>query len=393
MNYKSLLLTGIVFLFLSCQFDLRKINKSSKSKIEEKELNSGTVNDSSFDTDKIDTVTENTSNNKTQPLEFPANDYILHTYYPYSDYRPTNRYLLIPYIIRNEKEFYNIDEYPSELIIRLVPTKIDTLEVISGTGDYPTCLDIIKIQDKDEVELFYRLSVDDTTVAQKGILDTILAKRGISVQELWDNSYIETTIPNWKNIVNLDDCLNTYYILPTFSKLNKNLSIESIKKQILNNNDLNTYSLDTLKALYAKYLNTEDTLKIENCLSEYKGGYFHSGGISTDIEGDVLLLIESLNIIYISKQNEIFKVEWLSNYTTILNKYSLFDDNYAEIIDNHYQINDWGTGRTTCLFNSQMDEDDYLVVYELKLKYIDTYIHSPIEILTYKKPNKEELPQ
>ena len=96
--------------------------------------------------------------------------------------------------------------------------------------------------------------------------------------------------------------------------------------------------------------------------------------------------MESLDILYISQQNEIFKVAWLNDYTTVLNSIGILDDSRASIIDNYYTINDWATGTKTRLFHPAMVDNDYLVVYELKLKDIDTYIQSSAEIISFKKP-------
>ncbi|MCW3806833.1 hypothetical protein [Plebeiibacterium marinum] len=393
MKYISFLFIASFLLLLSCQQNSHKTGKVSKNITKEIESSSNNVNDSILKNIKSDTLINKPSNIETHTIKYPINDYILHTYYPYSNFRSINRYLSIPYIVQNEKEYYYFDQYPTELIVSLIPTKIDTLEVISGTGNDVNCLDILKIQDKNEIELFYSLSINDKIIAQKGKLDTILTKRGLSSQNLRDSMYIKTTLPNWTQDVQLSNCLNSFYYLPTDSTLQKYQNIEGIKKQLLKKEKLTNYSLETLRILYNNYLNTKDVIRINNLLINDNGGYFHSGGFDKDIEEDVLLLIDSLNIIYISEENEVFKVEWLSNYSTVLGGSGILDDNYVSILDNHYVIDDWATGTTTRLFHPDMIDNDYLVVYELKLKHIDTYIQSSADIITYKKPVKKEFTQ
>ncbi|WFO16884.1 hypothetical protein M601_003650 [Cellulophaga baltica 4] len=376
-----------ILLLLSCKQNSRNTGDVSKAnKIEEIELSSNTLNDSILENKKIDTVLVSTITIDTDSIKHLMNDYVLHAYYPNSNYRPLDRYLYIPYIVENEKEYYAFDQYPKELIVRLIPTTVDTLEVISGTGNCMDCLDIFKIQDKNEVELFYSLSSNNKIIAQKGKLDSILSKRDISFELLWDSKYIEATLTNWAEDVELNDLLNTYYYLPTAATLQKKPNIEGINKLLFDTKQLTTYSLDTLQILYNNHLNTKDVIRMDNFLTNDNEGYFHSGELMKDIEEDVLLLVESLDILYISQQNEIFKVAWLNDYTTVLNSIGILDDSRASIIDNYYTINDWATGTKTRLFHPAMVDNDYLVVYELKLKDINTYIQSSAEIISFKKP-------
>lgn len=336
----------------------------------------------------IDSLEEKNSYATYKAEDYKIEDYVLNTHSTLVSVEPDDKYFKIPYIIKhNEGVFFDYENYPEELIVRTINNDLDTIDIITSKSDCYNCLEITKIQNKKEKELYYKITTNnDEVIATKGNLDSILVKRNLTIEDVTNTNFITRTIDDWKERTSLSEKLNKEYTFSHNLNLKKKSGISTIKNEIDKLN-LKFNSLDSLKYFYKKYINANDAVSITNLIEDdgdYK--YFHSGAISYGMEENIMMLVESIDITYISKNNDLFKVRWLENYSEITGSGPL-DDNYVVFKNGIYGINDWKNKRMISLFHPDMKEDDYLVIYELKLKYLDTYIHSPVKIINYEVPN------
>lgn len=295
-----------------------------------------------------------------------------------------SKYASIPFILQNKTTNFTVDEYPDLLTLRLVPSSKDTLEVITGSSDCSSCLEMLKIQTKKGKELYYKITQYNETIIEKGEIDSVLKGRNVSELDLKNDNYIYSEYDNWKNYAELSKNINQQYILATDLNWYENLSIQEINTKVKNQSNT-SLSLDSLKTIYENNIAPSQHIIFDNLLSEEKQRYFHSGGFSKEINTNIHLLIESLNIIYISSKNDVYVVEWLKDYKEVLDDVGApFDDNYVEKKNGIYKINKWDDNSMIGLFHPNMLYGDYIVVYEIKLKNRNVYIQSPLDIVSYR---------
>ncbi|MBN2166862.1 MAG: hypothetical protein JW717_11345 [Marinilabiliaceae bacterium] len=292
------------------------------------------------------------------------------------------RDITFPYLLKSNNFYFSV-VYPNELVFRHVPTVIDTLIVVAGSDEPSSSIKATIIEDKNENTLFYELRDDSIgLITKEGELDSILQKRNISLQDLYNNDYIVHKYSDWKDEVP-DNCFQSFI---NFSDLRllKLPDVEEIGRRI--NKTDTTITLDTLKAFYEKQLVNQNIVSVSNMLYVYnnnENSYGLTGGFKKNIDINILLLIDKIEIIYISRKNEIFKVKWIDNFNLII------DDSYSLICDDVIKFTDEGfkTENGSNLFHPDMVSGNYLTIFQVKPKYFDTYIQSPVEILNFTKPD------
>ena len=407
---KKLFLLVIITLFIySCKKQISdkeisktKIEKSKQEVIPNNESSLTLLTDS-IQKDTVETYLKNVDYIQNHVIEIDSSlvnySYDIHDYVLYEiasfNYKDTS--ILIPFLLNHQEIYYTENDYPNELELRSIPNSIDTLLVVSGKSNCYDCLNLLKIENNQEKELFYQYTMNENNevLIQKGELDTILNKRKLTIDDLKSSKFIVSKNDNWINDSSywgLPDYLENEYIysvnlkylyLPTIYQANKSVGSKLIKKF-----KVDTYPLDTIKSYYQNILEKEDVITIDNLLSNNGGQkYFHSGDIGKNESlPNILLLVDSIRIYYISNTNKIYTINYLKNRTEYLtNNNAPLDDNDVEVIDNNYKINDWSSRKMINLFHQDMVDGEYIVIYQLKPKYIDTYIYSPIKIINYKK--------
>jgi len=408
---KYILQVAIILLIVLCEKQVSKKNNSENGFMVAKDevdnlknalvLTDSTQNDSiEINITKvslIDSVQEYTieiDSSLIKNYEYNIKDFVLNGVAIFK-YNNKNNYISIPFILNHQDVYYTENDYPDELELRSIPNSIDTLIVVSGESDCYNCLNLLKIQSSDEKELFYRYTIneDNTVLVQGGDLDTILSTRNLAIEDLNNSKYIVSNYNNWKNYSDLSGYLENEYItsvnlkyhyLPDVSQAN-----EKVERKLIKKFKEGLYPIDIMKLYYQNILEKEGGITIDNLLSsEGSQKYLHSGGINKNESlPNVLLLVDSIKIFYISYTNKIYTINYLKNRTEYLTDNNApLDDNNVDVIDNTYKINDWDSKNMINLFHEDMVEGEYIVIYQLKPKYIDTYIYSPIEIITYEKP-------
>ncbi len=326
---------------------------------------------------------ENDSIKKTENLKEALNNVTSYVYTIFPNDRES-KYASIPFILNNKTINFSVDEYPDLLTLRLVPSSKDTLEVITGSSDCSSCLEILKIQTKKGKELYYKITQYNETIIEKGEIDSVFKERNLSKSDLKNASYIYSEYDNWKNYAELSENINQQYILASDLNWSENLKIQDLNKQ-LNNQLKESLALDSLQTIYQNKIAAPQHITFDNLLFEEKKGYSHSGGFSKQINTNIHLLIESIDIIYISAKNDIYVVEWIKDYKEVLDDVGApFDDNYVEKKNGIYKINKWDDNSMISLFHPNMLHGDYIVVYEIKLKNKNVYIQSPLNIISYR---------
>ncbi|MHA7056169.1 hypothetical protein ACWGOQ_0003045 [Aquimarina sp. M1] len=295
------------------------------------------------------------------------------------------KYSKIPFLLKNDKLSFRADQYPDQLVFREIPNTIDTLQVITGAPNCPNdCLEVIKIQTKNGIEIFHELNYLDEKVVQQGVIDTILEKRGMKINDIYRDEYIISKLDNWKSETELSKNINQNYVLTTNLKWLKIPEISSIKREV----DMelkNFVPLDSLQKIYQHKMMPQKNVTFDNLLSEEEAGYAHSGGFLSKLDSNIILRIDSIDIIYISAKNELYPVSWIRDYTQVIdeNEYP-FDDNYVAFENEQYKINKWDDNTKINLFHNNMPTGKYIVLYEVKLKNPAVYIQSPLETINYK---------
>jgi len=299
-------------------------------------------------------------------------------------------YYAIPYFYF--ADFHYVDNetylYPHELKEYKVETSKGVLRVYKGYSD---AISIISIQDKDNEVLYYKIIRKDTRYkVEYGDLDALLAERNIAYKDLISPSNYVSTIDDWLENATLLNERSTMY---TDLELKRTPNIKAIQQEVTtslaNKYENGTYPLAVLLETYKQKTQKKNPIIMENMLS-YSGNkkYEHSGGIKTALkEKRVIIPIDSINICYINNKNELFKVNYLNNsvdYTFGDDKdYILLDDNYLKVINSENLLTE--EGNKIKLFHKDMKKEDYLIMYQLKLKNTDTYIYSPIKKIFYDK--------
>ncbi len=305
-----------------------------------------------------------------------------------------HEYIGVPFILNNYDISFDTNQYPDTLTFRSIPTSLDTLEVVTGKPDCSDCLEIMKIRNKhQEKELYYEIKYHNEKIVHRGSIDTILNKRNLTHSDLFQNQYIVYKNDTWKAGEELSQNIYQDYIHAYNLEWIKTPDIAEINKQI-NNDPSKTSVIDSLKQSYQNKIIAQNNVSLDNLLSEIDHPnyeYFHSGGFSNKRDIGLILPIESLSVVFISEENEMYVVEWMKNYKKITDSIGTpLDDNYVKQMDNQHKIEKLDSNTKMRLFHSNMTPGKYIVIYETKLKYLDTYIQSPPQIITYKKPEKSQ---
>ena len=298
-----------------------------------------------------------------------------------------NLYAPFPVILKNDKCNFALDAYPYDIYFKVIPKVSDTLIVsiaLDTEIECSSCLKMTSIKSSQKGTLYYHISQNDNIIANNGSIDTVIEEQSLSYSDLEIDNYFHKDY-DFMNNEYIQEILEANYIFNSNESWKNNNSITDIHTKVTSS-ALNISNLDSLKNNYEKFIMPQKEVTLDNLLTSEKDGYFHTGGFSTIKSHQILL--ETVNIIFISPENEIYTVKWLEDWEELIRAdYGPpLDDNYVSVIDGEYKIDKWDNNTEINLFHPEMEFGDYLVIYEGKLKGRDAYIQSPIEVITYKKP-------
>lgn len=298
-----------------------------------------------------------------------------------------NLYTSMPLILKNDKCNFPLEAYPYDIFFNIIPKVADTLIVsvaLDTTVECSNCLEMTTINSLHRGTLYYKVSQNGNTIAHKGFIDDVIEEQDLSYLDLeidddFDSNY------DFMNTTFIKEVLEPEYIFNSDESWKNNSNIENIHHKITSSS-ITITNLDSLKSSYESFIMPQKEVGLSNFLSNEEDGYFHSGEFIAS--KDYHLLLDTINIIFISPENKMYPVEWLTDWEEIIrvNYNPPLDDNYVTATDGEYKISKWDNDTEISLFHPDMEFGDYLVIYEAKLKGRDVYIQSPIDRVTYKKP-------
>ena len=298
-----------------------------------------------------------------------------------------NLYGDVPIILKNDKCDFSFEAYPYDIYFKVIPKVSDTLVVsiaLDTEVECASCLKMTTIKSLHKGILYYDISQNAKTIAHKGLIENVIEEQGLSYSDIEiDDSFHNDY--DFLSSIHISKLLETNFILNSDVSWNENSSITEIQKKIIASSQTTT-NLDVLKNNYENFIIPQENAILDNLLSEEEDGYFHSG-MFTGTKSSRLLL-ETINIIFISPDNKTYTVEWLKDWEEFVeDDYSSpLDDNYITATNGEYKIHKWDNDTEISLFHPDMEYGDYLIIYEAKLQGRNVYIQSPIERIAYKKP-------
>ncbi len=298
-----------------------------------------------------------------------------------------NLHGVVPLILKNNKCNFPLEAYPYDIYFKVIPKVSDTLIVsiaLNAEEICTACLETTTIESLNKGVLYYHISQNENIIAHNGIMENVLEEQDLSYSDI----EIDDSFHNDYDFLSgtlISKLLETNFILNSDVSWKENSSITEIHKKITTSSKTTT-NLDVLKSNYENFITPQEDTILDNLLSNEVDGYFHFG-MFTGTKSSRLLL-ETINIIFISPDNKTYTVEWLKDREEfVADEYSSpLDDDYVTVTNGEYKINKWDNDTEISLFHPDMEYGDYLVIYEAKLKERDVYIQSPINIITYKKP-------